>query len=88
VIETLPHSEAQAEHARCAGVLTSDKIDKKSLLSTMFKEFGARCRELDPVSGDYMVAGIQSYLRNYDRSEKVYDDIEDYITYRCHNSGY
>jgi predicted transcriptional regulator len=58
------------------------------LLASIFKSVGKRLIELDPKRGAGMIAGLKSYLTEYDRSNIVFDNIADYVKFRGLNVGY
>ncbi|KAK7464983.1 hypothetical protein VKT23_006191 [Stygiomarasmius scandens] len=92
VIEALPHDEAALEHATVKQMLSSEANGsahgKKTLMTSIFRDAAARMTALDPEGSPWVIGTLRQYLTEYDGSDKTYDNIEDYVTFRTLNVGF
>ncbi|KAI2631674.1 terpenoid synthase [Xylaria nigripes] len=89
VMEDVDHAGAVAVHASVRDTLTgSEEPSKKSMIATLFKDFGARLNQMDKQGAHRVLASLKSYLDNYDSQKTPFNTIQRYTEYRILNVGY
>ncbi|PPR01430.1 hypothetical protein CVT24_001904 [Panaeolus cyanescens] len=91
IIEALPQEEAALEHDTVKQLLGGDGQSapgKKNLMTSIFRDAAARMIALDPKGAPWVIDTVKQYLTEYDGNDKVYEDIEEYATFRTLNVGF
>lgn len=89
VMEDVDHAGAVEVHASVRDTLTgAQKPSKKSMIATLFKDFGARLNQMDKQGAPRVLASLKTYLDNYDSQKTPFNTIQKYTEYRILNVGY
>ncbi|KAI0842735.1 terpenoid synthase [Hypoxylon sp. FL0890] len=90
VIEDVPHSGALEAHARVRDSLVGKpaKVNSKSHIASLFKDFGERITRMDKEGAPRVIGSLKSYLDNYDSQKTPFDTIEEYTEFRRVNVGF
>lgn len=88
-MEDVDHAGAVEVHASVRDTLTgAQKPNKKSMIATLFKDFGTRLNQMDKQGAPRVLASLKSYLDNYDSQKTPFNTIQKYTEYRILNVGY
>lgn len=94
VTEELPHAEALEEHELLRQGLHREFDDNNDTGRTVGvkKDYLRAARDamlaLDPVGTPALLATLDQYLQDYDKSDEDYQTMEAYLPYRTTNAGY
>ncbi|KAI1201898.1 terpenoid synthase [Nemania serpens] len=89
VMEDVDHAGAVEVHASVRDTLTgAKKPSKKSMIATLFQDFGTRLNQMDKHGAPRVLASLKSYLDNYDSQKTPFNTIQKYTEYRILNVGY
>ncbi|KAI0200612.1 terpenoid synthase [Astrocystis sublimbata] len=88
VMEDVDHAGAVEVHASVRDTLTGQQPDKKSIVASLFKNFGVRLNQMDSKGAPRVLAALKAYLDNYDSQKTPFNTIQKYTEYRILNVGY
>jgi hypothetical protein len=94
VTEELPHIEAMHEHEILRQGLHQEYDSNKETGKTVgvkkqfLRESRVRMLELDAEDTPSLLTTLDTYLKEYDSSEKDFDTMEEYLPYRIPNAGF
>ncbi|KAI0432916.1 terpenoid synthase [Xylaria sp. FL1042] len=89
VMEDVDHAGAVKVHASVRdSLIGSEKAAKKSMIASLFKDFGERLNQMDKRGAPRVLASLKAYLDNYDSQKTPFTTIQKYTEYRILNVGY
>ncbi|KAI0974822.1 terpenoid synthase [Xylaria arbuscula] len=89
VMEDVDHAGAVKVHASVRdSLIGSEKASKKTVIASLFKDFGARLNQMDKHGAPRVLASLKAYLDNYDSQKTPFNTIQKYTEYRILNVGY
>jgi hypothetical protein len=87
VTESLPHDQADNEHASIEQSLAS-RGEVKSRMASYFRDLASRMMALDPEGAPFLIGQLHQHFTEYDKRSMIYETMEDYLMFRTLNVGF